>query len=51
MYVFILLVKLTDWPPIGKIAAHSAYGTADVVHIYPSYSNNEFLLYDVVATR
>ena len=25
MYVFIFLVKLTDWPPIGKIAAHSAY--------------------------
>ena len=20
-----ILVKLTDWPPIGKIAAHSAY--------------------------
>ena len=25
MYVFIFLVKLTEWPPIGKIAAHSAY--------------------------
>ena len=25
MYVFIFLDKLTDWPPIGKIAAHSAY--------------------------
>ena len=26
MYVIIFLVKLvTDWPPIGKIAAHSAY--------------------------
>ena len=25
MYVFIVLVKLTEWPPIGKIAAHSAY--------------------------
>ena len=24
MYVFIFLVKLTEWPPIGKIAAHSA---------------------------
>ena len=23
MYVFI--VKVTEWPPIGKIAAHSAY--------------------------
>ena len=22
---FHILVKLTDWPPIGKIAAHSAY--------------------------
>ena len=25
MCVFIVLVKLTEWPPIGKIAAHSAY--------------------------
>ena len=25
MYVFIFLVKATEWPPIGKIAAHSAY--------------------------
>ena len=28
IYVFIFLVKLvkvTEWPPIGKIAAHSAY--------------------------
>ena len=25
MCVFIFLVKLTEWPPIGKIAAHSAY--------------------------
>ena len=25
MYVFIFLVKITEWPPIGKIAAHSAY--------------------------
>ena len=25
MYVFIFLVKVTGWPPIGKIAAHSAY--------------------------
>ena len=23
-YVFIFLVKVTEWPPIGKIAAHSA---------------------------
>ena len=23
--VFIVLVKLSEWPPIGKIAAHSAY--------------------------
>ena len=29
MYVFIFLVKVTEWPPIGKIAAHSAY---DVFH-------------------
>ena len=25
MYVFIFLVKVTEWPPIWKIAAHSAY--------------------------
>ena len=25
MYVCIVLVKVTEWPPIGKIAAHSAY--------------------------
>ena len=25
MYVIIFLVKVPDWPPIGKIAAHSAY--------------------------
>ena len=25
MYVFIFLVKVTEWPPIGKIAANSAY--------------------------
>ena len=25
MYVFIILVKVTEWPPFGKIAAHSAY--------------------------
>ena len=25
MYVFIFLVKVTEWPPIGEIAAHSAY--------------------------
>ena len=25
MYVIIFLVTLTDWPPIGKIDAHSAY--------------------------
>ena len=25
MYVFIFLVKVTEWPPIRKIAAHSAY--------------------------
>ena len=24
MYFFIFLVKVTEWPPIGKIAAHSA---------------------------
>ena len=25
MYVLIFLVKVTEWPPIGQIAAHSAY--------------------------
>ena len=25
LYVFIFLVYVTEWPPIGKIAAHSAY--------------------------
>ena len=25
MYVFIFLVKVTEWPPNRKIAAHSAY--------------------------
>ena len=25
MCVFIFLVKVTEWPPIEKIAAHSAY--------------------------
>ena len=25
MYVFIFLVKVTEWPPFGKIAVHSAY--------------------------
>ena len=25
MYVCIFLVKVTEWPPIGKKAAHSAY--------------------------
>ena len=25
MCVFIVLVKVTEWSPIGKIAAHSAY--------------------------
>ena len=25
MYVFLFLVKVIEWPLIGKIAAHSAY--------------------------
>ena len=29
MCVFIVLVKVTEWPHIGKIAAHSAY---DIFH-------------------
>ena len=37
MYVFIFLVKVTEWPPIGKIAAHLAYNTLPVPHgpFYP----------------
>ena len=31
-YVFIFLVKVTEWPPIGKIAAHLAYNTLMVPH-------------------
>ena len=26
MYVFIFLIMVTEWPPIGKMAAHSACG-------------------------
>ena len=25
VYIFFSSVKVTEWPPIGKIAAHSAY--------------------------
>ena len=25
MFSYLSLVKVTEWPPIGKIAAHSAY--------------------------
>ena len=25
VYIFFSKVKVTEWPPIGKIAAHSAY--------------------------
>ena len=24
-FIFLVKVKVTEWPPIGKIAAHSAY--------------------------
>ena len=24
-FIIIFLIKVTEWPPIGKIAAHSAY--------------------------
>ena len=26
VYLFFFCAKVTEWPPIGKIAAHSAYG-------------------------
>ena len=25
MYVFVFLVKVTGWPPVGMVAARSAY--------------------------
>ena len=25
VFIFLVLVKVTEWPPIGKIPAHSAY--------------------------
>ena len=35
MYVFIFLVKLTEWRPIGKIAAHLACSSARYnTHLY-----------------
>ena len=37
MYVFIFLVKVTEWPLIGKIAAHSAYDMFSW-YKYPSIS-------------
>ena len=40
MYVFIFLIKVTEWPPIGKIAAHSAYdmfhGISLLVWFFPT---------------
>ena len=53
MYVFIFLVKVTEWPPIGKIAAHSAYdmfhgiSTWLLVWFFPTsvfWSGNLFLI-------
>ena len=33
MYVFIFLVKVTEWPPIGKRAAHPAYEMFSLVSV------------------
>ena len=48
MYVFIFLVKVTEWPPIGKIAAHSAYDKYLIVSLVFSHlgfwSGNLFLI-------
>ena len=42
MYVFIFLVKVTEWPPIGKMAANSAYGVfhgiSTLLLVVPFYS-------------
>ena len=38
------LVKVTEWPPIGKIAAHSAYdmfhGIRGIIKNYVDFSYN-----------
>ena len=48
MYVFIFLVKVTEWPPIGKIAAHSACDMFHGVNLVFSHlgfwSGNLFLI-------
>ena len=48
MCVFIVLVKVTEWPPIGKIAAHSAYDMYLIVSLVFSHlgfwSGNLFLV-------
>ena len=53
MCVFIVLVKVTEWPPIGKIAAHSAYNMFHgicawwLVWFFPAsvfWSGNPFLI-------
>ena len=48
MYVFIFLIKVTEWPPIGKIAAHSAYdmfhGVSLVFSHLGFWSGNLFLI-------
>ena len=45
MYVFIFLVKVTEWPPIGKIAAHSAYEIVSLVFSHLGFwSGNLFLI-------
>ena len=53
MCVFICLVKVTEWQPIGKIAAHSAYDMFSwykymiVSSVFPTsvfWSGNHFLI-------
>ena len=45
MCVFILLVKVTEWPTIGKIATHSAYLIVSLVFSHLGFwSGNLFLI-------
>ena len=48
MYVFIFLVKVTEWPPVGKIAAHVSWYKYLIVSLVFSHlgfwSGNLFLI-------
>ena len=43
MYVFIFLIKVTEWPPIGKIAAHCLIVSLVFSHL-GFWSGNLFLI-------